>query len=148
MIEAAELLRAEIDELFDGARGTSPSADGVKVVLIDDDDEARELLKLTLAKAEYSVRDASGGSEALQLIQADRPALVVLDWHMPDQSGALVLEELKGRWPDVPVIMLTGESRLSVRAQAEAQGADAFLLKPFRKDELLETIERVLAARA
>ena len=145
---AAAQLEREVDALFSGAgqlRTPRPERSGpTKVVVVDDDDELRAFLKLTLAESDFDVREASAGPEGLLLIDADPPALVLLDWHMPTQPGSEVLEELKSRWPELPVVVLTAESRASVRAQAEAQGVDAFLRKPFSPAELLETIERVL----
>lgn len=153
IIEAAELLGREIDALFEESGSPAASNGGqvrpepATIVVVDDDEQIRELLRLTLPEADFTVREASSGPETLRLIEAETPALVLLDWHMPARPGAEVLEELKRRWPDLPVVVLTAELRQSERERAEALGADAFLTKPFSPIELLETIERLLAER-
>ncbi|MEX0674580.1 MAG: response regulator, partial [Gaiellaceae bacterium] len=64
--------------------------------------------------------------------------LVVLDWRLPDGNGGQVLAQVKARWPELPVIVLTAE------AYAEAGAADAFLTKPFSPLHLLDEVERLL----
>ena len=149
ILEAAELLSRELDLLFAGseeAAESTPQAPRRAIVVADDAPELRALLLLTLPDSDFDVREAGGGAAALELVDADPPGLVVLDWNMPGIPGAEVLQELKRRLPDLPVIVLTAEPRASERQRAEELGADAFLSKPFSPIELLETIERLLGA--
>jgi two-component system, OmpR family, phosphate regulon response regulator PhoB len=118
-----------------------------RVLIADDDETIRALLRMTLADEEYEIAEAADGTEALQLASGSPHDLVLLDWKMPGTHGSLVLDELKARHPDLPVVVLTAEQQEHHRALAESLRADAFLTKPFSPLELLETIERLLAER-
>jgi DNA-binding response OmpR family regulator len=83
---------------------------------------------------------------ALALIEVQPPDIVLLDWQMPNLSGDSVLIELKRRYPEMPVIVLTVDS--DQRASAVELGADAFLTKPFSPLELLGTVDTLLRGRA
>jgi len=117
------------------------------VLIVDDDEVIRSLLRLTLPDEGYDLVEAQDGDQALQISDARRPALVLLDWRMPRLSGADVLRALKERHPDVPVIVLTAEPEAKVRTQAETLGADVFMTKPFSPLQLLATVERLLPDR-
>lgn len=112
------------------------------VLIVDDDEMIRSLLRMTLPAEGYDVVEAQDGDQALQMTDGPAPALVVLDWKMPGFSGAEVLPELKRRHPQTPVIVLTVEPE--ARPQAESLGADVFLSKPFSPLQLLATVERLL----
>jgi len=117
-----------------------------RVLIVDDDAAIRSLLRMTLPDDAYEVAEAADGSEVPALLDQGVPDLVVLDWKMPGKHGAFVLDELKARYPALPVVVLTAEGRDTQRALAEALHADAYLTKPFSPLELLDTIERLLAA--
>jgi CheY-like chemotaxis protein len=117
------------------------------VLIVDDDEVIRSLLRLTLPDEGYDLVEAEDGDQALQISDADQPALVLLDWRMPGISGEDVLTALKQRYPDVPVIVLTAEPEAKVRTQAESLGADVFMAKPFSPLQLLATVERLLPDR-
>jgi DNA-binding response OmpR family regulator len=116
------------------------------VLIVDDDEVIRMLLRMTLPTEGFAVVEATDGEHALELIR-DRsaPSLVLLDWRMPGASGADVLAELKRRHAETPVIVLTAEPEASSREQAESLGADVYLTKPFSPLQLLATVERLLA---
>jgi len=116
-----------------------------RVVIVDDDDEIRELLLRTLPIDGFELLEARDGREALALIARETPDLVLLDWNMPNASGGDVLAELARRKLDVPVIVLTANDDPRLRQVAETHGADVFLAKPFSPIELLRAIERLLA---
>jgi two-component system, OmpR family, phosphate regulon response regulator PhoB len=119
-----------------------------RVLIVDDDESIRTLLRLTLPDDAYEVVEAADGNEVAGLLDEGQPDLVLLDWKMPGRHGAFVLDELKGGDPTLPVIVLTAEGRDSQRALADALHADAFLTKPFSPIELLETIERLVGPDA
>lgn len=118
------------------------------VLIVDDDEVIRSLLRMTLPEEGFDLVEARDGEEALQLTDARAPALVLLDWRMPGLSGAEVLPELKRRHPDAPVIVLTAEPETQHRQTAESLGADVFITKPFSPLQLLATVERLLPERA
>ncbi len=118
-----------------------------RVLLVDDDPAVRLLIKTTLPEDEFEVVEAQDGEDALDRVREEAPALVVLDWRMPEQSGEEVLRVLKRRDERMPVIVLTAERELGAREIAERLGADEFLTKPFSPLQLLATIERLLAKR-
>jgi CheY-like chemotaxis protein len=116
-----------------------------RVVIVDDDDEIRELLLRTLPADGFELLEARDGREALTLVERETPDLLVLDWNMPNLTGGDVLAELAQRERRVPVIVLTADDDPKRREIAEAHGAAAFLAKPFSPIELLRAIERLLA---
>jgi DNA-binding response OmpR family regulator len=116
-----------------------------RILIVDDDDSVRSLLRMTLPEDEYEIDEATDGEQALARLDERVPELVLLDWKMPGRHGSLVLDELKRRHPKLPVIVLTAEIAEHHRSLAEALKVDVFLTKPFSPLELLETIERLLA---
>lgn len=115
-----------------------------RIVIVDDDEWVRRLLRSTLSADEYEIFEATDGDEGLRLVDEVSPDLVLLDWQMPERHGSLVLDALKEARPQLPVIVLTAEERQSQRELAESLRADAFLNKPFSPLELLGLIERLL----
>lgn len=118
-----------------------------RILIVDDDESVRSLLRLTLPADGYDIVEAADGQEAFAAL--DRALdLVLLDWRMPDRSGAEVLLELKASRPELAVIVLTGAHDERTRRFAASLGADAFLTKPFSPIELLEAVERLLPEAA
>lgn len=118
-----------------------------QILIVDDDESVRDLLRATLPEEGYELVEAHDGSEALELTEHGLPALVLLDWILPGRTGSQVLEELKRRHPDLPIVVLTAEHQPRHRALAQALGVDVFLTKPFSPLELLDTVERLLPER-
>lgn len=116
------------------------------VLIVDDDEMIRNLLRMTLPDEGFELVEAEDGDTALRLSERSAPALVLLDWKMPGISGADVLAELKRRHPDTPVIVLTAQPEAH-RSVAESLGADVFMTKPFSPLQLLATVERFLSER-
>ena len=115
-----------------------------RIMIVDDDESVRSLLRMTLPEDEYEIDEAIDGEQALALLERGVPDIVLLDWKMPGRHGSLVLDELKRRYPQLPVIVLTAEIAEHHRSLAESLRVDVFLTKPFSPLELLETIERLL----
>lgn len=140
ILQAVEQLSKAFDSVTDRFLPREPPQPGAvrRIALVDDDESLRTLLRATLLPSEYEVMEARSGDDALGLFAREQPDLVVLDWNLPGRSGAEVLRELKSSRRDLPVIVLTADQ------QAEATGADAFLIKPFSPIELLSLIERLV----
>jgi CheY-like chemotaxis protein len=151
---AARRLTEEVDALVAGETNTASEPPGpsdpahrpggrARIVVIDDDAGVRQLLRSTLPVEDFEIAEAGDGDVALALAEVQRPDLVLLDWRMPNIPGETVLTELKQRFADIAVVILTVEE--DQRGRAEELGADAFLTKPFSPIELLRTVERLLS---
>jgi CheY-like chemotaxis protein len=125
-----------------------PASAHHRVVIVDDEPLVRSLLRITLPGDAFDVLEASDGEAAVRLIADNSPSLVVLDWQLPGRTGADVLEEVKRRFPELPIVVLTASRDPSERSRAEELGANMFLTKPFSPLELLEVIERLLGDNA
>jgi two-component system alkaline phosphatase synthesis response regulator PhoP len=117
-----------------------------RILLVDDDEALRRLLRTTLDEG-FEIAEAENGQRGLELLDSFRPDLLVLDWKMPGAWGSEVLDEVRRKRPDLPVVVLTAESKPQHRHLAEQLGADAFLTKPFSPLELLAAVERLLPGR-
>ena len=118
-----------------------------EVLLVDDDPHLRQALAQTLDLAGLKVEvrgDARGLTEALP---ADWPGVVVSDIRMPGIDGLQLLEQLRGRDAELPVILITGHGDVPLAVQAMRAGAWDFLEKPFPSDTLLDGVRRALAMR-
>ena len=113
------------------------------ILVVDDEISIQELVKLYLEKEGFRVESAGSGKEALQLLDAIKPSLVVLDIMLPDMSGFDVCRELRQR-ADVPVLMLTARKDDIDKILGLEMGADDYLTKPFNPRELVARIRAVL----
>lgn len=116
--------------------------------MVDDDQAVRSALRVNLQKAGYQVGIAMRGEDALAQVEAEEPDLVISDVRMPGISGEDLLLRLQVGWPELPVILMTGQGTINAAVQAMRGGAVDYLIKPVRKDELLIVIERALQHRA
>jgi two-component system response regulator MprA len=119
------------------------------VLVVDDEEDIRMVLQARLETAGYEVRTAINGMEALDQIRSSPPDLVILDVMLPgiDGFGVCAMIKRDQRYSRIPVILLTARSQPQDRATGAALGADAHLLKPFRADELLAEVRRLLDGR-
>lgn len=118
-----------------------------RILIVDDDAEIVDSVRFALERRGYEVLVARNGTEALMRIERDAPGLVILDVVMPQRSGFLVLDRVRQHGSVTPkIVMVTGQTEDRVREFAQSRGVDAFLLKPFDLDELLERIEELLPA--
>jgi two-component system KDP operon response regulator KdpE len=114
-----------------------------KLLIIDDDDGLRLLLRTTLEPRGYKVVTAAGGLEGLQMLYKEQPDLVLLDVMMPEMGGWETLERIR-QVSTVPVIMLTAIDGVPNRVRGLTRGADDYIVKPFHHDELAARIEALL----
>lgn len=121
------------------------SNDSKKILLVDDDAEIIESLRLALEAHNYTVLIARDGNQGLALTERESPDLVILDMMMPKRSGFLVLEKLRRSDDDSPpVIMVTANEGSRHKAYAEMLGVDDYIRKPFPMDRLLESVDRLV----
>jgi putative two-component system response regulator len=119
-----------------------------KTVLIADDQFAlRQLLRATLSRFGLRVIEASNGSDALALIQRERPDLVLMDVGMPGMDGLEVCRTLRAdpETADLPVFILTARAQQAEREKGLASGATVYLTKPFKPADLRAMLRDHLA---
>ena len=120
-----------------------------KTILIADDyDDNRELLRLLLTTANYEVCEARNGNECVISARENLPDLIMVDLSMPELDGWEVFETLKGdeTTAHIPCVAVTAHTRLDCE-RALKVGFSAFVAKPFKTDEMLETVARVVRGR-
>ena len=123
----------------------SSEKSGKRILLVDDDAEIVESLRLALESNGYSVLIARDGNQGLALSERENPDLVILDMMMPKRSGFLVLEKMR-RTRETPlrVIMITANEGSRHKAYAEMLGVDDYIRKPFPMDRLIESVQRLI----
>lgn len=116
------------------------------ILIIDDYADNREILRLMLEMDGYLVEEARNGLEGLKLVRDAQPDIALIDLSMPGLDGWEVIKELRAdeRTRNVPCIAVSAFAD-GARNRALAQGFDAYLTKPFRKKELTELVESLLA---
>lgn len=119
---------------------------GPKVLLVDDEENIRIMVRFNLEKSGYEVIEAGDGKEALRLVTAKHPEIVILDLMLPGIDGLEVCRSLKSnpQTAALPIIMLTAKSDEIDRVIGLELGADDYLTKPFSQRELLARIKAVL----
>ncbi len=118
-----------------------------RILVVDDDRVILELASIVLRSDGYSVRTASDGIQALNLLAEEPFELVLLDFMMPKKDGLEVLREIKEKFPDVAVIIFTGMGSENIAVNAMKAGAADYIIKPFRNHDLLERTATVLRSR-
>jgi two-component system response regulator GlrR len=120
----------------------SPMVRKAKILVVDDDAGARRLMETRLGAADYAVETVSGAQAAFDACVLSRPNLVIAELRMKDADGLEFLKELKRRWPQLTVIILTAHGSISEAVQATQSGAFGYLVKPVDKEELLGQVQR------
>ena len=113
------------------------------ILVVDDEEHARRLLRLILEDAGYGVITAASGKEACEEFSANDINLVLLDIKMPGMDGFQTLEVIRGK-SDIPVIMVSGVGRVESVNTSIDLGADDYIKKPYRSAELVARIEAKL----
>ena len=119
-----------------------------RVLVVDDEQDIRQLVALILEAAGYDVIQAASGMEALAALGRSSFELVILDIMMPEMDGWEVCRQIKSRpqTKDIPVLILTVRSQPLDRVIGlEVVHANSYLTKPFERKELLEAVERLVA---
>ena len=115
------------------------------ILLIDDDPEIIESMRIALESQGYQVFTARDGNQGLAVAERENPDLVILDMMMPRRSGFLVLERIQAVvTTPCRTIMITANEGNRHKAYAEMLGVNDYIRKPFAMDRLLESVERLL----
>jgi DNA-binding response OmpR family regulator len=121
-----------------------------RICLIDDDIFVRDAMALGLSDAGFEVVTAPGAAAGFDIANRETVHAIVTDMNMPGAGGAQLIPEARARWPEMPIIAISGAAQIDGRNTSDVArdlGADATLIKPFRAKELAATIERALTAR-
>ncbi|HUN64746.1 MAG TPA: response regulator [Bacteroidota bacterium] len=119
-------------------------ADPVKLLLVDDEDGLRTLMKSELEAIGYAVDEADGGTIALEVTERISYDVIILDIRMPDIDGITVLKTLRSRQIPSKIVMLTGVDELRLTRECLRLGANDYLTKPIQLKNLINCIERVM----
>jgi len=119
-------------------------ADPKTILVIDDDHELSEGLRLILEKNGFKVLQANNGVQGKNQIYNQKPDLVIIDMMMPKMGGYPVLEHFRDKTDAPPFIMITANEGQRHKAYAEYLGVVNYLRKPFAMDELLESVHKAL----
>jgi two-component system KDP operon response regulator KdpE len=115
----------------------------LEILVIDDEPQIRKLLSITLQSNDYNVKEASTAHEGLVMAANHPPEMILLDLGLPDESGHDVLKKLR-EWYTKPIIILSVQSNEEDIVKALDNGANDYLVKPFRTGELLARIRSLL----
>lgn len=116
------------------------------VMIVDDSSSMRQLVKMSLTSAGHQVIEASDGRDALNKLTGQKINLIISDVNMPNLDGIGLVKAVKARpeYRFTPIIMLTTESEQSKKAEGQAAGAKAWIVKPFQPQQLLAAVEKLM----
>jgi excisionase family DNA binding protein len=138
--------RADLEAFLDrSGPGGKPKA-GPLVLLVDDDEKVRELVRVNLEFEGYLVREAGGADEGLAAIEEAKPDLILLDVMMPHIDGWEMLRRVQERYGagSIPVVMFSGKVDEQAQALAATSGAQAFVGKPFDLQHLIDQTKQIV----
>ena len=119
-----------------------------RILVVDDEEPIREIVASMLSMAGYTCKQARSGMEALAILTSGEEfELMLSDLMMAELDGIGLLERTKEKYPDMPVVMVTAVHDISVALAAIRNGAYDYLLKPFEREQLLNTVSRALENR-
>jgi DNA-binding response OmpR family regulator len=118
-----------------------------KILIVDDSPAEVKLMQSLLDRAGYSCVAIHDPMRLEQVIDLEKPSLILLDVVMPQRNGFQVCRDLKGHsdYARIPVVLVTSKGTESDKFWGKQQGADAYLVKPFNGDELLGTVRRLVS---
>jgi UDP-3-O-acyl N-acetylglucosamine deacetylase len=112
------------------------------ILIVDDEEKIRTTLRGVLSDEGFRVLDTDGTTKILELVETERPQLVILDIWMPQIDGIELLERIKVQQPELPVIIISGHGTIETAVRATKLGAVDFLEKPFSVETLLRSVYR------
>ena len=115
-----------------------------KVLIVDDDPKLLKMLQRTLTYENLDVLTAANGLEALPVVQARKPDLIILDWMMPKMDGLTVVQKLRDAGNQTMILMLTARDAIENRVEGLESGVDDYLVKPFAPAELVARVHALL----
>ncbi|NVJ61991.1 MAG: chemotaxis protein CheY [Gammaproteobacteria bacterium] len=123
----------------------------MKFLVVDDFSTMRRIVKNLLREIGYdNIVEAEDGKQALKIVKQDKIDLVITDWNMPIMTGIELLEELRKDYgfDELPVLMVTAESRKEQIVQAAQAGVNGYIVKPFNAATLKEKLDKILSRKS
>lgn len=116
------------------------------IMTVDDSASVRQMVGFTLEQAGYEVVEAVDGKDAMQKLSNTPVNMVIADLHMPNMDGIELIKQIRSipKIKFMPIVMLTTESQASRKEEGKAAGATGWIVKPFKPDQLLKVIKKVL----
>lgn len=115
-----------------------------RILVVDDEECIRRALSTALSAMGYEAVVASSGTEALNLLLRSSFDLVLTDLQMPGMDGWNLTSHIKGRFPNIPVVLMTGQGKEDIMERMKGSCVDSVLFKPFRLDDILKTAQKML----
>jgi two-component system OmpR family response regulator len=128
---------------YNGILDKGPNLMMGRILVVDDDQNIRELASLFLNKDGFNTTEAADGLEALSILEANKPDLVVLDIMMPKMDGWELCRQIKANY-DLPILMLTAKGETAQKLKGFQLGTDDYLVKPFEPLELVARVKALL----
>jgi len=122
-----------------------PGLKKIRLLIVDDENDLRDLLSQILGSEGYEIVTACDGDEAIRILGEESFDAALLDILMPNRSGFEVLKHITKNHPATKSIMLTGYTDLKVAIEAKEKGAVEFISKPYKLETVLSTLQRVLS---
>ncbi len=118
-----------------------------KIMTVDDSSSIRAMVRMTLESVGYDVEEAEDGVDALEKLNNNTIDMMISDLNMPRMNGLELCRQVRALESHkfIPIIMLTTESIASTKLEGKEAGATGWIVKPFRQEQLLKVIQRVLA---
>jgi excisionase family DNA binding protein len=137
--------RTDLESFLDRSGPGGKMKAGPLVLLVDDDDKVRELVRVNLEFEGYTVREAASAEEGLGAIADAKPDLVLLDVMMPQVDGWEMLRRIQDKYGAgaIPVVMFSGKADERTEAQASSSGAQGFVGKPFDLQQLIDQTKQI-----
>ena len=137
--------RSDLETFLERSGPGGQTKGGPLVLLVDDDERVREVVRINLEFEGYTVREAADGNEGLAAIDEAKPDLVLLDVMMPQVDGWEMLRRMQDRYGAgaIPVVMFSGKIDDQAEEQAASRGAQGFIGKPFDLQQLIDKTKQL-----
>ncbi|MDB5516919.1 MAG: hypothetical protein JWQ17_3677 [Tardiphaga sp.] len=116
------------------------------ILTVDDSPSIRQMIKVVLGPAGHTVVEAGDGAQGLEKAKASRPDLIITDLNMPVMNGIELIKALRAlpAMTGLPIVFLTTESNDAIKQQAKAAGATGWITKPFKPEQLLTVVSKLV----
>lgn len=116
----------------------------MKILVVDDDPIVLDSCKLVLEAEGFDIASVPSADKALETMENDDFDLLLVDVKMPEHDGMYLMQEIEKKWPQIPIVVMSGYPTPETIANGMKMGAAKFIPKPFTPDELLETVRQVI----